>query len=127
MTKCKKCGATIIFAIVVGGKKDGRWMPLDRDPVENGRWHVYRSGTDPRGALRCKFMDQGTDWPVGSVPRNPHWMTCPAAEEFRRKRAEGSRSAKTPEEERRRIEEFVVHERRREVGRATPEPKPQKK
>ena len=127
LAKCKECGSPVIFAIRVGGEKDGKWMALDPDSVENGRWYVYMPRGDRNGSLRCKFMGAGCDWPPGSLPRNPHWMTCPAAEEFRRKRTEGSRSSKTPAEDLHRVEEYVARRRQAEAAALAASPPPSRK
>lgn len=84
-TPCRECGREIVFARRVGRDKDGQWLALDPDPVEGGRWYVYRPASRPQGPLHCRFMPDAADWPTGSLSINPHWMTCPAAEEFRRK------------------------------------------
>ena len=59
---------------------------------------------------------KGAEWPLGSLSRNPHWMTCadPDAEHFRKTRVEGGRSPKTSEEDQRRIEQFLQQKRGRE-------------
>ncbi len=84
MTKCKKCGAPIIF---IQSVKTQKWMPCDEGLVE------YRKGYSPdyedvvindRGeVIRCTFDFQGE--PTG-LARIPHWATCSFADEFRGKR-----------------------------------------
>lgn len=81
MTKCKKCGASILFIQSAVTKK---WIPCDEGlvpykQIENGKQQVI---TDRGEAIRCTFEFDG--FPTG-LARVPHWATCPFADEFRRR------------------------------------------
>src|SRR5437016_5072836 len=109
-TRCRKCGARIVFA---RREDDGEWQSFDEDPLENGRWYLYRPRGNLDAPLRCRFMRKGADWPPGSLCRRPHWMTCPDpdAKHLRRTPAQGGRSPKTSPEDLRRIEDFLQQKR----------------
>lgn len=88
MTKCKKCGAPIIFIeSAKSTPQNKKWIPCDEGLVE------YKQGDSPdyedvvindRGEyIHCTFDFQCE--PTG-LARIPHWATCPFADEFRRKR-----------------------------------------
>ena len=77
--KCKGCGADIKFIKT----KSGKFIPADPDPVRITKLgaskyiYVLDDGTLVRG-----FNDP-EGWTFGYVP---HWSTCPAASEFKRKK-----------------------------------------
>lgn len=80
MTKCKDCGAEIIWIKTKAGKN----MPCDATPI----WYIAdpagkgRLVTEAGETIRCTFAENtetATGW--GYIP---HWSTCPAAEHFRR-------------------------------------------
>ena len=81
MSKCKACGAMIVWI-----KTDkGRWMPCDEGLVE------YKAGntpdyedkvvTDKGEVVQCTFDFQCK--PDG-LARIPHWATCPYSDKFRK-------------------------------------------
>ena len=77
--KCKGCGADIKFIKT----KSGKFIPCDMKPVritklgESKYMFVLSDGTIVRG-----FSDP-EGWAIGYVP---HWSTCPAASDFKRKK-----------------------------------------
>lgn len=83
MAKCKGCGAEIVFL----GSQNGKPIPCNAEPT----LYWQRKGAKgkvvtPNGeVISCVFdgpMDKATG--VGYIP---HWATCPAADQFRKKGA----------------------------------------
>jgi hypothetical protein len=73
--KCSKCGKLLGFAHTPSGKR----MPLDPDPVAEGNVYVV-DGPYPRCVVKSKQIPT----PEG-VPHLSHFVTCPAAAQFRRR------------------------------------------
>lgn len=83
MTKCKGCGAEIIWIRTLGGKS------IPCDPEQVTYWEKAKAKgkvVTPNGeALSCEFsgeLNKATG--VGYVS---HWSTCPCADQFRRKKS----------------------------------------
>lgn len=81
MTKCKGCGAEIVWIKTAAGKS----MPCDANAVAYwadplGKHTVIT----PNGEIvRCDLeCDPNKTTSMGYVP---HWATCPAAKNFKRK------------------------------------------
>lgn len=80
MSKCKNCGAEIVWIKTKAGKA----MPCDATPVcyiedAAGKSRVITEGGE---TIRCTLTDsRETATGSGYVP---HWATCPAADQFRR-------------------------------------------
>lgn len=77
MAKCRACGAPLLWALTVSGKK----IPLDPEPYE---------GTDPRGLFVLRPGPRGEDVAhvdMGTFPGEPryrsHWATCTDPDRFR--------------------------------------------
>jgi hypothetical protein len=88
MTKCKKCGAPIIFIESAKSTPQNRkWIPVDEGLVPyrqgNGADYEDKVVTDRGELIQCTFDFQG--FPTG-MARIPHWATCPFADEFRRRK-----------------------------------------
>jgi hypothetical protein len=74
---CRDCSAPIVWA--KSTRKDGTPcnMAFDPDASEGGRYALMHPGGD-RSKLVARYIKQGEDWPEGSVPRTPHYLTCTA-------------------------------------------------
>lgn len=79
MTKCKKCGADILFLTT----KNGKWFPVNEGlvPYKQDKDGEDLVVTDKGEVIRCTFEFECT--PTG-MARIPHWATCPYANDFRR-------------------------------------------
>lgn len=78
MTQCRGCGAEIKFVKSLKGK----WMPVDPEPAtekdaDQGDTLVREDG---------KVITVGRDSDEGLKCYVPHWITCPNADEFKRRR-----------------------------------------
>lgn len=81
MSRCKGCGAQIIFIETPNGKSmpvDPSIIPYWKDP-KGDTMIVNENGN----VVRC-FLDGEPD-EITDVGFRPHWATCPAAKQFRRK------------------------------------------
>lgn len=80
MSRCKGCGAEIEWIKTAAGKN----MPIDPEPVfvlaAEGGTEVFL--TDEGEVFRGKAVPTGEGAEVGFVP---HWATCKAPEQFRRR------------------------------------------
>jgi hypothetical protein len=74
--RCRRCGAPIGFARTANGKM----MPLDPEPVEDGNVFVVEAP----GSVTAIVASKANPTPPGE-PHLSHFATCPAAESFRRK------------------------------------------
>ena len=88
MTKCKKCGAPIIFIeSAKSTPQNKKWIPCDEGliPYRQGNSPDYedRIVTDRGEVIQCTFDFEGL--PTG-LAREPHWASCPFADEFRRRK-----------------------------------------
>lgn len=86
MAVCKSCGATIIWIDTVNGKK----MPCDADQKPywehpEGKVLITPSGETVKGTLAPQRM------PAAGVGYVPHWVTCPQASLFRKKKERAER------------------------------------
>ena len=75
---CRDCDARIVWA--KSTRKDGTPsnMAFDPEPSESGRYALAHPGGD-KTKLVARYVKQGDEWPEGSVPRTPHYLTCPKA------------------------------------------------
>ena len=85
MAQCRKCGAEIVFISLPSGKV----MPCDADIIEGLKDPAGKDTlvTDKGEIIRCWIGQEGPI-PELTVPvngRQPHWATCPFADEFRKK------------------------------------------
>lgn len=84
MSRCKSCGAEIVWIRM----KTGKAMPCDKPQVmfrgkRNGRERVV---TDDGEVIACEIVDSaGAATGIGRVP---HWATCPGASQHRRSHGE---------------------------------------
>lgn len=81
MTRCRACGAPIIWIKTASGKA----MPCDAKPI------VYRKEpgakekvVTPNGEVLSCVLDGPAEEMTG-IGYIPHWATCPQANKFRRK------------------------------------------
>ncbi len=74
---CRDCNAPIVWARST--RKDGSPcnMAFDPEPSEGGRYALAHPAGD-RSKLVARYVKPGDDWPEGSLPRSPHYLTCPA-------------------------------------------------
>lgn len=75
MGTCRSCRAPIVWA----KKADGRTMPLDQVPPSLGNIRIDNKG----------FVVVGKR---GTGPYQPHFVTCPDADDWRRGRKPGNGS-----------------------------------
>jgi len=75
---CKGCGSKIIWVRTIQGKR----MPLDPEPVEDGNIVLM-----PAGAMVLDAKTAGLGADVGARRYKSHFATCPAARKFRKKKA----------------------------------------
>lgn len=75
--ECRDCHAPIVWARST--RKDGSPcnMAFDPEPSEGGRYALSYPGGD-KTKLVARYVQQGSDWPEGTVPRSPHYITCTA-------------------------------------------------
>lgn len=73
---CTGCGAPIRWVLTLGDKR----MPIDPDPHPEGT--IVR--VDANGTVRAKVLT-GTDLPAQDTAWRPHWATCPASGDYRRR------------------------------------------
>ncbi len=52
-------------------------MASDPEPNESGRYALAHPAGD-KTRLVARYIKPGDDWPEGSLPRSPHYLTCPA-------------------------------------------------
>lgn len=76
MTKCRSCGAPIVFAIT----EKGRRMPLDANPDPAGEWTVTAWGD-------LKPADDSTP---AEERRTSHFVTCPQGRAWSDRRKRGA-------------------------------------
>lgn len=78
MPVCSKCKAPITWAYTESGKR----MPLDPLPHPDGNVVYAGDGADRVRVL--KKADQGDLFLAGLQRYNSHFVTCPAADSFRK-------------------------------------------
>ena len=80
MATCKSCDAEIRWAETPNGKG----IPLDPEPVENG--NLVMVELNPGGPLKVRHVVKGEE--LGdSVPRyRAHFVTCPQGKQWSRKK-----------------------------------------
>ena len=83
MSTCRGCGSTIEWVRM----KSGKAMPVDPEPV-----FVEEGGSQVFVTDEGDTITGGIAWPETpeekarmTVAYVPHWATCPAARQFRRK------------------------------------------
>lgn len=76
MSRCKSCGAAIVWARTIGGKR----MPVDAEPSAGGSVVLHGDGTCTVVPLSGK--------PDGVSLHKSHFATCPNAEEHRKPRSQ---------------------------------------
>jgi hypothetical protein len=76
---CRSCGAEIVWARTVNGKT----IPIDVDPVEDGNIELQ----DGAGAMPVAVYVKKDDGQLGLLASDryvSHFATCPQAKEWRR-------------------------------------------
>lgn len=76
---CSACGAPVRWVLTLGDRR----MPLDPEPHEDG--NVVRR-TTKEGAVRAKVLT-GEELPAQETAWRSHFVTCPQADTFRRRKA----------------------------------------
>lgn len=78
IVKCRAsdCRAQIRMCRNLSG---GKWMPLDSEPHEDGKWVILSDG------VTCRYADSD-DFDSGVDRYRPHFATCTKAAQFRKKR-----------------------------------------
>ena len=87
-TKCRGCGKEICFIKSINGKS----IPVDPDPISfipeaDYDKFVMMDGTVQRGQVVEETVKTET-----VIGYRSHWATCPAAEDFRRKKNKSERT-----------------------------------
>lgn len=85
MGKCKGCGANVLWIRTTSG----RMMPCNPVPVP----YYSEEAGDPNATLvtfdglvvKC-YVGDVIDYAPSGIGYVPHWATCPAAGQFRRKK-----------------------------------------
>jgi hypothetical protein len=77
---CRACGQPIFFAITVKGRR----MPMNPDPVETGLFSIIVNA-EGTAYLTEPMIDQER--------YDSHFASCPAPEEFRRRKRKESKRA----------------------------------
>lgn len=86
VSECSSCGAPVLWVVTEGGKR----MPLDPDPSEAGNVVPLRT----RDGLRARVLSGSSPEPPAGTPRHvSHFVTCPAAAQYRRRRSVSRRCA----------------------------------
>jgi len=84
-TTCRACGARIAFVRTSRGKL----LPVDAEPVlvvRRGGTMTETIVTDAGEVIRGFPVTEQPDPEIGFYEgRRPHWVSCPASEEFRRR------------------------------------------
>lgn len=82
ISNCRGCDAPIIWTITENGKR----MPLDADPTEDGKFVIAdppEGESNPLGVWFTKAQQYG----VGGAERHKaHWATCPKSVNFKGKK-----------------------------------------
>ncbi len=95
-TLCRGCGKEICFIKSINGKS----IPVDPDPIrflpeDNYEKFVMMDGTVQRGVVvEGDELDAQRFLMIGY---RSHWATCPAAEDFRRKKNKSERTKRNEE------------------------------
>lgn len=94
-TKCRGCGKEICFIKSINGKS----IPVDPDPIrflpeDNYEKFVMMDGTVQRGR---EYDGDKIDAQRYMIGYRSHWATCPAAEDFRRKKNKSERTKRNEE------------------------------
>ena len=92
-TTCRGCGKPIAFIKSVSGKS----IPVDPEPIyfipeDEKHKFVLMDGTVKRGSPVESDETGGTK--IAEIGYRSHWSTCPAAEDFRRKKNKSERTRK---------------------------------
>lgn len=74
MSRCKGCGAEITFVRT----KDGKWMPGDA-------YGYYSSASGGSVVLSSGEVVQAKDLKKSIKAYRPHWASCPAMAQFKKK------------------------------------------
>lgn len=79
MNTCKSCGAKIIWAVTLAGKR----MPVDAQSSERGNVELYDEGDH----IRALIVNDATLFDdLAARPRHlPHFVTCPDADQHRKR------------------------------------------
>jgi hypothetical protein len=78
--KCRSCGQPVEWVQTIHGK----WIPVDRQPVDGGNLKIDRS-TKPPGASVIRHANQPCLSPEGETLRFvSHFATCDHASQCRR-------------------------------------------
>jgi hypothetical protein len=83
MATCRSCGAEVRWVITAG---EGKEMPIDVVPVENGNLEVVGRAQNRYGAEVAKVAcrNPGELSMLDGVRFVPHFATCPDAADWRR-------------------------------------------
>lgn len=75
-TTCRSCKAPIRFVL---GLEEGRYMPLDLEPVPDGPWAIEETVRGPQLVQAKKVATSLFGEPERYVS---HWATCPDAKDW---------------------------------------------
>lgn len=80
MSRCKSCGASIVWALTALGKS----IPLDPAPVAAGNL-VIAGGVLGTPQASVRYLTKGETPPADQARFVSHFSTCPNAAEHRRR------------------------------------------
>lgn len=83
MSKCRSCGAAVIWAT---NEHTGGRMPFDAEPDANGKYELVERGRQDGPVARYMKDQQGLPGLVESERYTVHFKTCPDAERWRKRR-----------------------------------------
>jgi hypothetical protein len=86
VSKCRSCGAPVIWTITEG---EGKTMPVDAEPVEDGNIRLEERGQKTNmGTPAPTAIYDTTESLFGSSNRYvSHFATCPEATQWRKENA----------------------------------------
>ena len=78
VSKCRACDASILWSLT---SATGKRMPLDEDPVPEGDFVIEERGRD---LYAHHVREKGLNLNPRSDRFTSHFVTCPAASDFRK-------------------------------------------
>jgi hypothetical protein len=76
-TRCRSCGAPVIWAVSTLGRK----LPVDASPDTDGQWWLT---TDDARATQPNFRRVDLYTPEDTPRYTSHFATCPQADKWRK-------------------------------------------
>jgi hypothetical protein len=67
---CTHCGARLVWAFMIDGKRDFETEPLIEQEVE----HFLHLDREPKRPVLCRFCNQSIEWDEKICPHCRHWL-----------------------------------------------------